>query len=244
MSTSTEQLDRFNNEVARLPFTSIQKVRQSLPRELFEIQGYKFVLKFLLAFGIIAGMVALFSATSSPWRLISIPVLGLMFAHLVELQHECLHEHAFRSRKLNRFFGFLCGIFMFSSYWHYKYDHLRHHAYLGTSQNYEHFDYKHADINNLPRLMLAAFSLSRYRLLARRIFLSLLNTSLEGVSNAAVCNRIKSEYRLLLLIFALASVAATVSVNLEILFFCWIVPALFVAEPVHFLIETPLNITV
>lgn len=111
MPTTSQQIKQFDDEVAKLPYTSAQKIRMSLPDEVFEIRWHKFLLKFVVANSIIAAMGLLIIGTTSPVRFLAIPILGLMFAHLVELQHECLHEHAFKSRKLNRTFGFLCGVF-------------------------------------------------------------------------------------------------------------------------------------
>ncbi|GAV45786.1 hypothetical protein Saa2_08778 [Streptomyces acidiscabies] len=33
-------------------------------------------------------------------------------------------------------------MFLLSSFWHYKHDHLRHHAFLGTPDNREFFNYR------------------------------------------------------------------------------------------------------
>jgi fatty acid desaturase len=77
-------------------------------------------------------------------------------------QHECLHGHAFLSPKLNQLFGKLHSIFMMGSHSHNRYDHLRHHAYSGTSQNKEHFGCHFQSLDSLLGLALAFSNLSRY----------------------------------------------------------------------------------
>src|ERR1043166_623819 len=59
-------------------------------------------------------------------------LLGLVYAHGVELVHECLHHNMFRHPLLNRLFGSLAGMPMLVSYSHCKYQHLHHHKYVGT----------------------------------------------------------------------------------------------------------------
>ncbi|CRM15016.1 fatty acid desaturase [Pseudomonas sp. 44 R 15] len=74
-------------------------------------------------------------AVDLPWyaKALSMIILGLVYAHFTELQHELLHGHAFKSQQLNRGLGFICGLFMLNSFSHYKYHHLRHHRHLGHS---------------------------------------------------------------------------------------------------------------
>ncbi len=71
--------------------------RRKLPREYFEKKPSRFLTKFLFALGMIA-LSWVVIAANLHWSatMLAIAVAGLMYAHLVELQHECLHEHAFR----------------------------------------------------------------------------------------------------------------------------------------------------
>jgi len=91
--------------------------RRHLPRELFVRKPVLFAAKFALAMAVIAAgwacIVYLHLWYATP---VAMLVNGLMYAHLVELQHECLHGHACNSPGVNRLFGVLCGIFMLSSY--------------------------------------------------------------------------------------------------------------------------------
>ncbi|MEE8583708.1 MAG: fatty acid desaturase, partial [Acidobacteriota bacterium] len=68
-------------------------------------------------------------------------VLGLMYAHAVELQHQCLHNTAFSSKGWNRLVGFLLGLPTLVSHSDYQHQHLRHHRYLGREGDREFFNY-------------------------------------------------------------------------------------------------------
>ena len=47
---------------------------------------------------------------------------------------------------------------MFSSYSHYKYDHLRHHAFLGTPQNREFFNYQFHNLDSPLGFVIGAYN--------------------------------------------------------------------------------------
>ena len=212
--------------------------RRELPRDLFRKRPAHFVAKFGLASILIAASCAVVIAGLAwPLQALALVVLGLMYAHLVELQHETLHEHAFNSRRLNRWFGFLCGIFMLSSYSHYKYDHLRHHADLGTEKNREFFNYRFRNLDSPVGFMRAMWDMGRYRDVFRDIGRSVLRRPIPGIRERHT-KRIQDEYRL----FAAAIVAVvafTAITGNPVLVLLWLVPLLAIAEPVHFLIELP-----
>ncbi|MEH2390260.1 MAG: fatty acid desaturase [Nostoc sp.] len=213
--------------------------RQQLPRELFNRKPAIFIAKlsFALALVIISWITILFKPF---WSLILLAMIvnGLMYAHLVELQHECLHGHAFLSPKLNRFFGIICGIFMMNSYSHYRYDHLRHHAYLGSFRNKEHFDYRFQNLNSLLGLTLSFFDLSRYKRIAHFTLLTIFWRPLPGIEKENYNRNIKQEY-LFNFMLLVASIVLTVYTGTSIFILAWWVPSLLLAEGVHFMIEMP-----
>lgn len=219
--------------------------RRALPRHLFERRPAVFVVKFGFAMALVAAsLAAIFvglRAGGLGWLVaaLSAVVAGVMYAHLVELQHECLHEHAWRSRTLNRVFGFVCGLFMLSSFSHYKYDHLRHHADLGTTRNREFFNYRFRNLNGVLGFVVGSFHLGRYVDVLRNVGRSLLGLPIPGVSRPHDLRRIQAEYRLFAV--ALAGTAAATVLTGEYLFvlFALILPAVLVAEATHFLIELP-----
>ena len=213
--------------------------RRQLPRDLFGKRPGRFILKFLFAAALI-GVSWLAVAKTQSWYLIvpAMLVSGLMYAHLVELQHECLHGHAFDSSALNRLFGVMCGIFMMSSYSHYRYDHLRHHAHLGTEQNKEHFDYRFQNLGSVLGFAGSFFDLSRFKRVARLTLLSLAWRNLPGITKAGYNRDIKEEY-LLNFALLLASVGWTLSSGSLLVVLAWWLPAVLVSEGTHFLIEMP-----
>lgn len=212
--------------------------RRALPNELFERRPARFVAKFSVAAGLLAASTALLATGAGAGTVPAVVVAGVMFAHLVELQHETLHEHAFRSRRLNRAFGVVCGLFMFSSYSHYKYHHLRHHAFLGTPRNHEFFGYRSHRLDTVGGFVAAATSLARYREVARHVACSVLGRPIPGVGSNVEARKIRAEYRGYLAVL-LAAVAAAVATGSPLALLAWFVPALLVAEPVHFLVELP-----
>ncbi|MBV9822207.1 MAG: fatty acid desaturase [Actinobacteria bacterium] len=215
------------------------ETRRDLGPEYFQKRPAVFVAKFAVAVAIIAaGWVWVALQTTVLSVVVTTVTTGLMYAHLVELQHECLHEHAFRTRKLNRLFGFVAGLPMFSSYSHYKYDHLRHHAFLGTPQNREFFNYQFHNLDSPLGFVIGAYNPGRYANLVRDLGRSLVGRTNPNVTKTVAARRIRTEYQVFLAVFAVVLVA---SIAMHSLFFLWvwILPSLLVAEPTHFLIELP-----
>jgi fatty acid desaturase len=220
------------------PVRALAKPRE-LPQELFVRRSGQFAAKFFFALGlIVAGWVAIALEINVAVTALSVVVIGLMYAHLVELQHECLHEHAFRSRGLNRLFGFMCGMFMFSSFSHYKYEHLRHHALLGRDENKEFFNYRFNKLHSLIGFLRGAFHLGRYADVLRHVGRSLTGRPIPDVKRPTTMRRIKAEYRLFVAL-VVGAVAYTVLTGDLLLVLAWLAPLLLVAEPMHFLIELP-----
>jgi fatty acid desaturase len=213
--------------------------RRSLPAELFPKRPLAFAAKFWFAMALIAACwVAIAASSGVALTVAAIVVLGLMYAHLVELQHECLHEHAFNSRRLNRVYGFLSGLFMLSSYSYYKYEHLRHHASLGKPNNREFFNYRFRYLNSVPGFFRAAFHLGRYTEVLRDLGRAALDRPLPNVPRDHDRKRIYAEYRLFLAAIV-GAVAFTAVTGSALFLLVWVIPVLLVSEPTHFLIELP-----
>lgn len=213
--------------------------RRTLPKSMFEKHPVAFTRKFTVALAIIAAAWAAVKVDSVWWViLLAIPVNGLMYAHLVELQHECLHEHAYRRRRLNRAVGLICGIPMLSSYWHYKYDHLRHHAFLGTPQNKEFFNYRFSGLHTVPGFIRGCYHLGRYADVARNLARSALGRTNPAVAKESAARRIRTEYLIFAVLLAIAF-ALSLATRSWYLLWVWVLPTLLVAEPTHFMIELP-----
>jgi fatty acid desaturase len=187
---------------------------------------------------LIAGLWFAFSE-SLGLQLLSILILGLCFAHGVELQHQTLHHSSFRSKGANRFCGCMLGLPMFISFTLYRKRHLEHHGYLGTPKNKEFFDYSTQYSVNTLRDLLIRFSLIyHYRDLARnlkRLFRGL--PILENMSNS-LSRRVWIEYALMCLVI-IGLLFFSFLVHEPWIILNWLVALFFVAGPVHALIEMP-----
>jgi fatty acid desaturase len=234
---SDDRLDGSSN-VMLAPVRGIDN-RRDLPKSLFVKRPVFFTAKFSLGVVLVAGCWAAIAIIPT-WEIIipSAVVLGLVYAHLVELQHECLHEHAYNQRWLNRLVGFICGIPMMSSYWHYKYDHLRHHAYLGTPQNSEFFNYRFSSLDSPAGFARGCFHLGRYLNVLANIGRSLLGRTNPAVTKTIAAKKIRTEYIGFAVVLAVA-IAVSIFIGNPLVLFAWVIPALLVAEPTHFLIELP-----
>lgn len=214
-------------------------IRRDLPEDLFVKRPHAFTAKFAFAVAMVAACWVAVAIVRQWWVAVpAIAVLGLLYAHLVELQHECLHEHAYRRRRLNRLVGFVCGVPMMSSYSHYKYEHLRHHAYLGTSQNDEFFNYRFEGLGSVPGFLRACFHLGRYVDVLANTGRAIAGRRIPRVTKPGADRKIRTEYLGFAAVLA-AAVATTAVTGSPYLLFVWVVPALLVAEPVHFLVELP-----
>lgn len=238
-TTLVEDADLDGSQHVRLAPVRGTDLRRNLPDELFPKKPGRFVAKFTFAMAlIVCCWVVIALGLSWVVTAVAVVLVGLMYAHLVELQHECLHEHAFRSRPLNRVFGFLCGFFMLSSYSHYKYEHLRHHASLGKPENHEFFNYRFRYLDSMPGFLRAAYHLGRYVDVAGDMARSVVGRPIPRVTRERDARRIRAEYRVFL-VYVLAAVAVTVLTASPLVALAWLVPVLVMSEPAHFLIEMP-----
>lgn len=241
-----ERLLDGGDEVMLAPVKGADR-RRGLPKTMFKKKPSRFTVKFtfsMILIGVGYAAIALSLSgrlgTVGGWvaTALAILVIGLIYGHLVELQHETLHEHAYHSRRLNRIFGFISGAFMLSSFSHYKFEHLRHHAFLGTPQNTEFFNYRFRGLNSWWGFLYATFHLGRYTDVFRNIVRSLLGRPIPGVNRERDLRRIRAEYRL----FAagiVAGIAISVVTGSYFIVFAWVLPLVLVAEASHYLIEMP-----
>lgn len=225
-------------ENAAPPVPKLAKPKD-LPQELFERRPHVFAAKFGAAMAVVGlGWAAIALDLGIAVSAVAALAIGLMYAHLVELQHECLHEHPFRSRRRNRLFGFACGMFMFSSFSHYKYEHLRHHALLGREENKEFFNYRFHALDSPLGFVRGAFHLGRYLDVLREVGRALTGKPVPNVGRPTTMRRIQAEYRTFAAM-VVAAVAFTAVTGDLLVVWAWLVPLLLVAEPMHFLIELP-----
>jgi fatty acid desaturase len=208
------------------------------------IRGRVFAGKLAVAAVLLAGGVLLTLQDVMWYRLIGVAVIGLMFAHAAELQHEALHNIGFRSQHANMIAGTILGIPMLISFAAYRASHLRHHRYLGTPMNREFFDYgdqygaMSKTRTGVVLSWLVRFSmLFHYRLFAENAWRALRGLRFEG-ETATVSRRIRRDH-LLILGLLLASVVVSALLGTWSVVWLWLLPLVVVAAPVHAAIELP-----
>ncbi|MEV0232183.1 fatty acid desaturase [Nonomuraea sp. NPDC050786] len=199
-----------------------------------------FIAKLLVALLLAVAGVALVIAGSAVFVIAGIIVLGAVYTHMVELQHQCLHHSAFVRPAPHRMVGVVLGLPLLISYSHYRVRHLQHHKYLGTAKDTEFFGFD-------TRKPLTYGSLARgmfdYRRLVRVVFASW--QSWRGnwrFENGQISERLHRdsvfEYRLIGVAVVSASVASALGLG-ELVLRLWLLPLLLVAIPLHFIVELP-----
>ncbi|MEU9346976.1 fatty acid desaturase [Streptomyces sp. NPDC048278] len=209
-----------------------------------QIDGRRFAGKLLLlVLLVVAG--ALLVRHGSVWSIAcGVLLLGLMYAHALELQHEALHSIGFRGRRANVVAGVLLGIPMLTSFSAYRAAHMRHHRCLGTPDNREYFDYGdqygHTD-RTRARTVLAwvyRFSMvSLYRQFLADTLRLAAGRPVPGEKPATVRD-IRRDHLLITAVLGTA-VTASVATGSTFAVWAWLVPVLVVAGPVHAAVELP-----
>ncbi|MDN3294962.1 fatty acid desaturase [Streptomyces ficellus] len=201
-----------------------------------------FVGKLLVAGAI--GTVGVLLGLQDGWagKLIGVFVLGALYAHMVELQHQCLHHSAFTAAKPHRIVGIPLGLPMLVSFSHYRVRHLQHHASLGTPQDSEFFGFDTRAPLTWSVLARGTFSYDRFLIVAREIVRSWRGTWKYDAGQIAERRRreIIIEYRMMILPIAAAVVAVCAGYG-DLVLQLWLLP-LLVAIPMHFLLELPEHI--
>lgn len=221
----------------------LKEKRSALLKRTPIITTFKFLLAFSFILAVLVFVHVRHIVKLPPhliWPIITFLCLiqGLMFAHFTELQHELLHSHGFSSNRINRFLGFFCGIFMGSSFSHYRYSHLIHHKFLGTPKNSEFFIYPKRGLNSPLKLALAALDPSRFFRVGRLMAHCLTGGAVKDIYEPRQCAQAATEYALYGIIFISASAYTVVSRDVTLIV-AWALPLILVAEPVHFLLELP-----
>ncbi len=175
------------------------------------------------------------------WSIPGALLVGLMFAHGVELQHQALHHTAFRSRWLNEIVGVALGLPMLVSFAGYQASHLRHHRDLGTTANTEFFDYGDqygaGTLSTLRHMTLRFTMFPHYVAFAAAVARALSGRAFPG-ERADVSRRMRRDY--LLMIGGIAALlCCCVLTHSAAPLLMWLLPLLVVAGPVHALIEMP-----
>ncbi len=210
-----------------------------------DINSWIFTAKLALVALLLAGGSAL-TLTGAVWaRVTGTVVLGLTFAHMLELQHETLHSSAFRGRRRNVIAGVALGLPLLVSFSAYQVSHLRHHRDLGTPANQEFFDYGD-QYGRQDGARWKPVGLWAYRLLMAAHYRQFVITSGRVVTGRAPAanespltqRRIRRDYLVILGTLLAAAVASALTGSLGVVW-AWLLPMAVVGLPAHALIELP-----
>ncbi|MER5886690.1 fatty acid desaturase [Streptomyces sp. NPDC001941] len=215
------------------------------PQELFRKSRVSawdqsvFTFKVALAVALAAGGAHL--ALRPGWlpALAGVLILGAVYTHMVELQHQCLHHSAFRTSRPHRIVGVPLGLPLLVSYSHYRVRHLQHHRFLGTDQDSEFFGFDSRRPVTPGLLLRGLFDYARLLTVVRDVAASCTGSWTYDAGQIAERRRrdVMHEYVLFGLVLLAAVVAAALGHG-ELLLRLWLLP-LLVAVPLHFLVELP-----
>lgn len=201
-----------------------------------------FVAKLALALVLTASGALLALSSYWPAQIVGVVLLGAMYTHTVELQHQCLHHSAFLDPRLHRIIGVPLGIALFVSYSHYRIRHLQHHKYLGTPQDSEFFGFDTRQPITWGALLREMFDFPRILVVFGEMVRSFRGTWAYDMGEIPERRRreVMSEYRIMALCLLAAVAAACAGFGEEVLLL-WALP-LLVAVPLHFVVELPEHI--
>lgn len=174
-----------------------------------------------------------------PINIIGYVLIGAMYAHGVELTHQALHGTGFKSQSSNRIVGFLMAMPMLISFRSYQLCHLRHHAFIGTRDDTEFFEFNILDKNAGILRRIASFTMiSHYYEFIVRVAKSFAGKTLYDFLSEEHNRQCRTEY---ITIFTVLLIALIVSIiaGSSILIHLWLIPLVFVAGPLHTVIEFP-----
>jgi fatty acid desaturase len=205
-------------------------------RELSKVRIASFLSRLLIYLALAGALIVLILRTEGVISWIWMILLGLTYAHGVELQHQALHNTAFPSKFWNRLVGFFLGAPMLVSFSDYQHSHLRHHRLLGTKDDREFFNYGYERLTSIKPLLAHLLMVRHYRDVIGFIAGAVLGRTKPDVKRETALH-IRTEYRLMA-VFLTAMAVVSVLWKSSLFLKVWLVPLLF-AIPVHALIELP-----
>jgi len=124
-----------------------------------------------------------------------------------------------------------------NSYTLYQYEHLKHHKFLGTEENSEHFSYYYKGLDGYLKILLAACNMKSYWMFLIAIKDILLLKGLSSIKDESVRQKSQTEY-IAYFIILLISIIISIAYSTYMIIYIWVLPVL-IAQPVHFFIELP-----
>lgn len=217
-------------------------------RELLKVNPLPFIVKLLIL--ALWMTCSVWLAYTPGWYWAGAILLGVGYAHAVELVHSCVHCTATGHRTVDRIFGSILGFPMLLSFHAYVDGHLRHHRFVGTKDDFESFSYSYQDFISPGRTRRLAgvfmhFSMVRHFWNAfRRIWMAVkgelgehIRSQRPGMTNAVI-GRVVSEHRAWLVLIG-AMIVTSIVCSSGMLVWLWLIPVFCVAAPTHAFIELP-----
>lgn len=166
-------------------------------------------------------------------------VTGIAIAHGVELQHQILHGTAFRNKIISHLVGFLLGFPMLISYSDYQHNHLIHHRNVGTEGDSEFFEFNNLnDGYGLVQKILSFFLIGHFRDFFKTAVIAFTRFSDLKTTDKSTGLATQIEH-IIMLLSLLISVVISAWFNDYRLLTIWILSLVFVAAPLHTIIELP-----
>jgi len=210
-------------------------------REIVKVRSLYFQQKLIVYLVVCAILISLAVVLPLPFWILPSLLLGLAYAHAVELQHQCLHNTAYRSRFWGRVVGVLLGLPSLVSFSDYQNSHLKHHRLLGTPEDKEFFNYAYQKLNSIPTLVAHLWMVRHHRDVVGYISKSAVGKLVrKEQATLQMAKRIRFEYQLMA-VFLVAMAVLTIVFQTTLFLKLWLVPFL-IAIPTHALIELPEHI--
>ena len=210
-------------------------------REIVKVNSIHFQWKLIVYVLATATLIGLTLVLPLPLWIVPSLALGLAYAHAVELQHQCLHNTAYRSRFWGRVVGVLLGLPSLVSHSDYQNSHLKHHRLLGTPEDKEFFNYAYKKLNSVPALITHLWMVRHYRDVMGYIAKSSVGILVrKNEATEKMAKKIRFEYQLMA-VFLAAMAFVTIYFQTTLFLKLWFIP-LLVAVPTHALIELPEHI--
>jgi fatty acid desaturase len=210
-------------------------------REIVKVRSIHFQIKLIVYILATTMLISLTLMLPGPYWILPALILGLGYAHAVELQHQCLHNTAYRSKFWNRLVGVLLGLPSLVSFSDYQNSHLKHHRLLGTPEDKEFFNYSYEKLHSVMTLIPHLWMVRHYQDVLGYIFKSSLGKLVrKDEAKLKMAKKIRFEYQLMA-VFLLAMAIITIVFQTTLFLKLWFIPFL-IAVPTHALIELPEHI--
>lgn len=210
-------------------------------REIVKVKTIHFQWRLMVYILVCVVLISLAVLLPLPYWIVPSVLLGLAYAHAVELQHQCLHNTAYRSRFWGRVVGVLLGLPSLVSFSDYQNSHLKHHRLLGTPEDKEFFNYAYQKLHSFPSLVTHLWMVRHYRDVVGYIFNSTRGKLVrKDQATLKMAQKIRFEYKLMA-IFLTTMVVVTIVFQTPLFLKLWLIP-LLIAVPTHALIELPEHI--